>query len=38
MQVKIIDKKKFAKEKFDKNVKAFVMQMIFLLTLAIHPA
>ena len=37
-QVKIIDKMKFAKAVLDEYVKAFVMHMIFLWTMAIYLA
>ena len=37
-QVEIINSKKFAKATLDEYVKAFVMHVIFLLTMAIHPA
>ena len=37
-QVKIIDKKEFAKAELDKHVEIFVMHVIFLLTMAIYLA
>ena len=37
-QIKIIDRKEFAKTALDKHVKVFVVHVTSLLTMAIHPA
>ena len=36
--MKIINKKKFAKAALDEHIKVFMMYVISLLTMAIHPA
>ena len=37
-RVKIIDKKEFAKVALDEHVEAYIVPVIFLLTIAIYPA